>query len=58
MADDRAAIDIAELVARHHAAVYAYAYRLTGAEADADLRIKERTAARDLDRHGSQQQHR
>ncbi len=36
MADDRTAVDIAELVAEHHAAVYRYAYRLTGAEADAE----------------------
>ncbi|MBN1591473.1 MAG: sigma-70 family RNA polymerase sigma factor [Pirellulales bacterium] len=36
MADDRAAIDIAELVTQHHAAVYGYAYRLTGVEADAE----------------------
>ncbi len=29
-------MDIAELVARHHAAVYRYAYRLTGSVADAE----------------------
>jgi len=36
MADDRALPDIAELVARHHATVYGYAYRLTGMAADAE----------------------
>jgi RNA polymerase sigma-70 factor (ECF subfamily) len=36
MADQRDAIDLAELVARHHAALYGYAYRLTGAAADAE----------------------
>ncbi len=36
MADPARAIDMAELVAQHHAALYGYAYRLTGAEADAE----------------------
>jgi len=33
---DNLRIDIAQLVAEHHAAVYRYAYRLTGSAADAD----------------------
>ena len=36
MADAADAIDIADLVAEHHAAVYGYAYRLTGVVADAE----------------------
>jgi len=36
MAEVARAIDIAELVAQHHGAVYGYAYRLTGAAADAE----------------------
>lgn len=36
MAKVAGTIDIAELVAQHHAAVYRYAYRLTGAAADAE----------------------
>ena len=36
MVDDRAPMDIAQLVAEHHQAVYRYAYRLTGAVADAE----------------------
>lgn len=36
MAENRPALDIAELVSEHHAAVYRYAYRLTGAECDAE----------------------
>jgi len=36
MADKRAKIDIARLVAEHHKAVYGYAYRLSGTEADAE----------------------
>jgi RNA polymerase sigma-70 factor, ECF subfamily len=36
MADDRADMDIAQLVADHHQAVYRYAYRLTGSVADAE----------------------
>jgi RNA polymerase sigma-70 factor (ECF subfamily) len=36
MADDRAAMDIAQLVAEHHQTVYRYAYRLTGSVADAE----------------------
>jgi RNA polymerase sigma-70 factor (ECF subfamily) len=36
MAENPPALDIAELVAEHHAAVYRYAYRLTGAECDAE----------------------
>jgi RNA polymerase sigma-70 factor (ECF subfamily) len=36
MADQRAAPDIADLVAEHHAALYGYAYRLTGVVSDAE----------------------
>jgi len=36
MADDRAAMDIGQLVAEHHEAVYRYAYRLTGSIPDAE----------------------
>jgi RNA polymerase sigma-70 factor (ECF subfamily) len=36
MADERASMDIAQLVAEHHRAVYGYAYRLTGTVADAE----------------------
>jgi RNA polymerase sigma-70 factor (ECF subfamily) len=36
MVDDRAGIDIAQLVAEHHQAVYRYAYRLSGSVPDAE----------------------
>jgi RNA polymerase sigma-70 factor (ECF subfamily) len=36
MVDDRAAMEIAQLVAEHHQAVYRYAYRLTGSVPDAE----------------------
>jgi len=36
MVDDRAAMDIAQLVAEQHQAVYRYAYRLTGSVPDAE----------------------
>ena len=36
MADDRAAMDIAQLVAEHHQAVYRYAYWLAGSVPDAE----------------------
>jgi len=36
MADDRKAMDIAQLVAEHHQVVYRYAYRLTGSVPDAE----------------------
>ncbi len=36
MADDRSTVDIAQLVADHHRAAYAFAYRLTGSAADAE----------------------
>lgn len=36
MTEVAGALDIADLVAQHHAAVYRYAYRLTGSEADAE----------------------
>jgi len=36
MPNDRAVMDITELVAQHHEAVYRYAYRLTGAVHDAE----------------------
>ena len=36
MADDRVAMDIAQLVAEHHQTVYRYAYRLTGSIPDAE----------------------
>ena len=36
MAENLPALDIARLVADHHAAVYRYAYRLTGAACDAE----------------------
>ena len=36
MADDPAAMDIAQLVAEHHPTVYRYAYRLTGSVPDAE----------------------
>jgi RNA polymerase sigma-70 factor (ECF subfamily) len=36
MADDRATVEIAQLVAEHHRAVYQYAYRLTGSAPDAE----------------------
>jgi RNA polymerase sigma-70 factor (ECF subfamily) len=36
MVDDRAAMEIAQLVAEHHQAVYGYAYRLTGSVQDAE----------------------
>ena len=36
MAEARAIIDVAQLVAEHHRAVYRYAFRLTGAACDAD----------------------
>ncbi len=36
MADKHAKMDVARLVAEHHQAVYAYAYRLSGAEEDAE----------------------
>lgn len=36
MAENPPALDIAELVSEHHAAIYRYAYRLTGAQYDAE----------------------
>lgn len=36
MADYRPSMDIAQLVAEHHQAVYAYAFRLCGSEPDAE----------------------
>ncbi len=36
MVDDRAPIDVAQVVAEHHEAVYRYAYRLTGSVPDAE----------------------
>jgi RNA polymerase sigma-70 factor, ECF subfamily len=36
MADQRARMDIAQLVAEHHRAVYRYSYRLTGSVHDAE----------------------
>jgi RNA polymerase sigma-70 factor (ECF subfamily) len=36
MADERAELDIAQLVAEHHRAVYAYAFRLSGSAPDAE----------------------
>lgn len=36
MADERARIDVAQLVAEHHPAVYRYAYRLSGSVHDAE----------------------
>jgi RNA polymerase sigma-70 factor (ECF subfamily) len=36
MVDDRAAMEIAQLVAEHHQAVYGYAYRLAGSVQDAE----------------------
>lgn len=36
MADERGPMDITQLVAEHHQAVYGYAYRLTGAVPDAE----------------------
>ncbi|MBN2216179.1 MAG: sigma-70 family RNA polymerase sigma factor [Pirellulales bacterium] len=36
MTEVAGALDIADLVAQHHAAVYRYAYRLTGGETDAE----------------------
>jgi RNA polymerase sigma-70 factor, ECF subfamily len=36
MADDRARMDVAQLVAEHYQAVYRYAYRLCGLTADAE----------------------
>jgi RNA polymerase sigma-70 factor (ECF subfamily) len=36
MADDGAGLDVAQLVAEHHQAVYRYAYRLTGSVPDAE----------------------
>lgn len=36
MVDDRAAVDIVQLVAEHHQAVYRYAYRLSGSVPDAE----------------------
>ena len=36
MADDRTSMDIAQLVAEHHQAVYAYAFRLSGSVPDAE----------------------
>ena len=36
MGDDGASIDLAQLVADHHQAVYRYAYRLSGAAPDAE----------------------
>jgi len=36
MADEPAEMDIAQLVAEHHRAVYAYAYRLSGSVPDAE----------------------
>ena len=36
MADARSGLDIAQLVAEHHRAVYQYAYRLTGSVQDAE----------------------
>ena len=36
MADDRARMDVAQLVAEHYQAVYRYAYRLSGSAADAE----------------------
>ncbi len=36
MVDERGPMDIAQLVAEHHQAVYGYAYRLTGTVADAE----------------------
>lgn len=36
MADDRARMDVAQLVAEHYQAVYRFAYRLSGSAADAE----------------------
>ena len=36
MDEHRPAVDVAKLVAEHHQAVYAYAYRLTGSTQDAE----------------------
>jgi len=36
MDDERPTMDIAQVVADHHAAVYRYAYRLTGSECEAE----------------------
>ena len=36
MVDDQAKIDLAQLVAEHHQAVYRYAYRLSGSAPDAE----------------------
>ena len=36
MDEHRPAVDVAQLVAEHHQAVYAYAYRLTGSTQDAE----------------------
>jgi RNA polymerase sigma-70 factor (ECF subfamily) len=36
MVEDRATIDIAQIVREHHHAVYGYAFRLTGSAADAE----------------------
>jgi len=36
MTDSKPTVDIGQLVAEHHAAVYRYAYRLTGAVCDAE----------------------
>lgn len=36
MADERAGIDVSQLVAEHHQAVYRYAYRLSGSIPDAE----------------------
>lgn len=36
MDDDGPALDIAQIVAQHHAAVYRYAFRLSGSAADAE----------------------
>jgi len=51
MADNRATMDMTRLVADHHAAVYGYAYRLSGNEADAEDLAQQvfLTAQRKLD---------
>lgn len=36
MADERARMDVAQLVAEYHQAVYRYAYRLSGSVPDAE----------------------
>jgi RNA polymerase sigma-70 factor (ECF subfamily) len=41
MADHAASADIARLVAEHHAALYRYAYRLSGSAADAEDLVQQ-----------------